>query len=69
MTTDLGQMDQKDHGRIVFKSAPIQELKSYDVNRSVDDWFCWGPMDDCRVDSDHVSVPSHALLLQLIVQG
>jgi hypothetical protein len=58
-----------DNGRIVFKAAPMQEFKSYDVDRSVDDWFCWGSMVKGRVDSDHVHVPSHELLLQLIVQG
>ena len=58
-----------EHGRIVFKSAPLQEFKSYGVNRPVDDCFCWGPMEECRIDSDQVHVPSHKLLLQLIVQG
>lgn len=58
-----------ENGRIVFKAAPMKEFKSYDVNRSVDDWFCWGSTEECRIDSDHVRIPSHELLLQLIVQG
>lgn len=54
--------------RIVFKAAPIQELKSYAINRTVDDWFCLGATVDYRVDSDNVKIPSHDFLQKLIGQ-
>ena len=54
-------------GFIVFKAAPIQELQSYHINRTMDDWFCLGPSVDYRLDSDKVKIPSQEVLQQLIV--
>jgi hypothetical protein len=56
-----------EEGLLVFKAAPMRELQSYDINRSIDDWFCLGPTVDYRVDSDNVKIPSQELLQQLVV--
>jgi hypothetical protein len=56
-----------EEGLLVFKAAPMRELQSYDINRSIDDWFCLGPTVDYRVDSDNVKIPSQELLQQLVM--
>lgn len=56
-----------EEGSIIFKAGPMRELQSYDINRSIDDWFCLGPTVDYRVDSDKIKIPSQESLQQLIV--